>query len=687
MGFLLAQSIYFFRRAYTFRLFSFMGLLLAQSIYFFRRVYIFKLFSFMGLLLAQSRSIYNFRSFSFMGFLLAQSIYFVRSVFKPSLGFLLAQSIYFVRSVFKPSLGFLLAQSIYFVRSVFKPSLGFLLALAFFVLPLKATANICLHPLEQAALLHGKPKKKLLKDRIKATNKRLKKIEKEIENKEGAIDDAKVALSNSLKDKGDNFVPGNLEVNNKKGTSAAAEVIHDYMAEKKNELEQEIKQKWDPSDSLKSKGGVNKREFCKKYAIDKRQCETAIERLKQRLERLAELREFEDKLQELIDELEDEEEFGDGEDEDETEASGLCFECLDELRELDRPSTGQVVGNILSIAAGGAMSYFGYQAGKSAGQRTNVLRLRGGYDPVSHQGLSWAGASLGLPFISNGIYGLSGGNSRFGSFACGPGHSRGHGMYNPFAYGAMGGGAGFHFGAGGNPFNSMAGAGAQFHFGGNPFFNSMAGAGAQFHFGGNPFNPMAGAGAQFHFGGNPFNPMAGAGAQFHFGGNPFNPMAGAGAQFHFGGNPFNPMANAGFQFGLGNQSFNPAFNPGMSRMNMAMQYRQQQYTQYMQFRQQQMQARIKMQQAWLQHQIAVQKDWTNRQQVIGSLNQEIYKIKQQIQMVASGGGLNSSSLTSGASFSAGVNLGNNLTTTSGPPGTPGGPPPSGRTSDGAIEGR
>ena len=100
------------------------------------------------------------------------------------------------------------------------------------------------------------------------------------------------------------------------------------------------------------------------------------------------------------------------------------------------------------------------------------------------------------------------------------------------------------------------------------------------------------------------------------------------------------------------------FNPQIQAQLQAQQYQQQQYASYMKFQQAQMQAKIQAQQAWLQHQQSVQQDWMQRQQVIGGLTQELYKIQQQIQVVASGGVGSSSILgASNAGISAGINLG------------------------------
>jgi len=376
------------------------------------------------------------------------------------------------------------------LKSVFF-SFAFTLVLLFGFLPFSALANVCLHPLEMAALLKGKPKSKSLKDKIKKADKAIKKLEKMKEKLEDGIDDELDELSNTLKD---DVFEANAQL--EKAKLEAVNAVSDYMAEKENfwdlEKYKETNIPWNKKDPdpilyFKSNGKVNENTFCSAFAKDQKNCKQILKKLKVLHQKLAEVRKIGEAQVELYESLEFEQmdrEIGVSDEED-TEAEGLCFECLDELRDLDKPSFGQVLGNVLSIAAGGAMSYFGYRAGKVDMQRSNAFRIRGGYDPISSSGLSWAGASLGIPFILNGSYGLGGGNSAFGSFACGNGYANGPAAYSPFG----------HYNT-----NPMAQAGLQ--FGGGPFGGSpMAQAGLQF--GGGPFggSPMAQAGLQF---GNPY---------------------------------------------------------------------------------------------------------------------------------------------------------------------------------------
>ncbi len=579
--------------------------------------------------------------------------------------------------------------------------------------------NPCLHPLELAALLHGRPERQSKKDRYKELEKKIEKAQRKQENIEDKIERFKTDLANSLDDAGNKYDALNTASGEIGTPEDAVNLIENYIAGEVSGWENlgesgnidPAKAPWadDSSSPFTSNGRIKNGGFCREYAKEyakqektcnvegrsnlqdcQKTCEKSLDKLREQLDNR---KEYDEKIYNWEEEL-GEIEPDDDEDE-ETEANTFCFECLEELRDLDGPTTGQVVGNALSILAGGAMSYYGYRAGKKEALALNNLRVRQGYDPISSSGLSWAGASLGLPFISNGIHGLAGGHSRFGSFACSPGsHSRGN-MYSPFQFGA---GAGFH--GGGNPWasagagfggNPWGGASAGFQFGGGPFGgNPFGGASAGFQFGGGPFggNPWSGASAGFQFGGSPFggNPFGGASAGFQFGGSPFggNPFGGASAGFQFGGgmtcmaigcppassfggNPW-AGAGAGFQFGGG-----PGMNAGI--------WQQQRYSQYIQFQQQQMQARIKMQQAWLQHQQSVQKDWMQRQEVISSLTQEIYRIRQQIQLVSSGGVAGNSIL--GASNNS-LNTGLNAGAGSGPQHTPA-PTPAPTTKSGSGE--
>ncbi len=582
----------------------------------------------------------------------------------------------------------------------------FSLSLALSALSQTAFANVCLHPLEMAALLHGKSKNTSLNKRIEQAEEAVATLEEHVEREEEIIDDEISNLANAFKE--DIFTVIKAEKLEKQKELAAEQIslyIEDQESHWDSEKEGYKDISWNINDDLsayfKSRGKVNERAFCAKAATNIKSCKEAIAKLKKAHKRLERVRKLGLAKADEIDRLQEEQmnrelaRLSGEESEEDTEADAPCFECIDELRELGKPTAGQNFGNILSILAGGAMSYFGYRGGRREARTINNLRARQGFDPISSAGLSWAGASLGLPFISNGIYGLAGGNSPFGSFACNDGFASGSMAYRPFGHYGMnshasaGAMAGMHAGAQfASPYmNNMAGMQAGMQFG-HPFAGPAAGM--QFR---HPFaGPMAGAQAGMQFG-HPFaGPMAGAQAGMQFG----HPFAGpaAGMQFR---HPFaGPMAgmHAGMQFGhpfagpaAGMQFRHPFAGPmagmhagaqfgnPMAGINLQAQYQQQQYAQHLQFQQQQLQARIQAQQAWLQHQQAIQKDWMQRQQTIAGLTQEIFKIRQQIQIVASGSmGGNAALGANSSSLSAGVSLGYNL---SGSGANPGGAGPTG----------
>ena len=578
---------------------------------------------------------------------------------------------------------------------------SFIAILSFWIFP--TYSNVCLHPIEQAALLHG--------NQTPSLSSQMEKIQKDIEDQEEKLkkpknekDELISNLSNSLKaNVAYKDLSTDADGNPNGNEDDVAQLISDYI-EAKTDVEETEGMPWseEPRTYFKRNGVVDEDDFCEAFADNKSDCEGTIKDLTRVWNRIKTIEEKIKQLGETERELDDkmfESEYGDGGD---TEANGLCFDCLEEVRELDKPTWGQILGNTLSVAAGGAMSYYGYKAGKRSAASVNDLRIRQGYDALSTSGPAWAGASLGLPFISQGIYGLAGGNSQFGNYACSPGYAGAGNIYSPFAhasanpYGGQFGGPGMQFGMGG-PFGGgpFGGAGMQFGmggpFGGGPF----GGAGMQFGMGG-PFGggPFGGAGMQFGmggpFGGGPFGgagmqfgmggpfgggPFGGAGMQFGMGG-PFGggPFGGAGMQFGMGG-PFGggPFGGAGMQFGMGGPFGGANMGGPFGGMNPAMMQAQaqaqQQYSQYLQYQQQQMQAQMQAQQAWVQHQQSVQQDWMQRQQVIGSLTQELYQIQQQIQLVASGGVGNVSATLLGASTTS-LNTGFNLPGAGGAPNAP-----------------
>ena len=333
------------------------------------------------------------------------------------------------------------------------------------------SGGVCLHPLEQAALFHGNSKKKSLSSRLDEIKKHIETLREEkniLENGDdegfdSGIEGLKENLASTLK--GD-F--GDLKSDNSGTALDAVELIAQYIQEKQDKWEdmpeegEPLAQKvpWaNDSEALKRNGKVVHKKFCPNYSNNKKECKRSVEDLIEAYEEVALIDELIEEQEELFRELRKRErDIRLGlTDEEDTEASGLCWDCLDELRELDKPTSGQTLGSILSVVAGGAMSYYGYQAGKRWTRNVNNMRLTQGYDPLSSAGASWAGASLGLPFISNGIYGLAGGNSQFGNYACSNGFANRNSMYSPFGnmagYGQMGGGFGNPYGGGfGNPY-------------------------------------------------------------------------------------------------------------------------------------------------------------------------------------------------------------------------------------------
>ena len=559
------------------------------------------------------------------------------------------------------------------------------------------------------ALLHGKSKNVSLKSQIETTKKKLEAFQSNYEKLEDKISESKIELKNSLADS--HFSKENVRNAYNEANSlgeddsrtaqqiaelgptikrSAVDDISEYIEAEKDEWDKggmpwylkdgDIEN--DAEEYFRNNGKIEERNFCEKYAQSskKKDCKNSIKDLEKYYKRLSDISKLREAAEEQLESLETEQFDRDIglSDEEDVEGNPLCFECLDELRELDKPTTGQVVGNILSVAAGGALSYFGYRAGKREGRALNELRMRQGYDPTGTGGMSWAGASLGLPFMANGIYGLAGGNSRFGNYACHPGAAGGAtAQYGPFAHahaGAYAGAYGPYAHAGLFP-----GAQAAIQFGGNPYGSgaygpyahagAFPGAQAAIQFGGNPYGPGAygpyahagafpGAQAAIQFGGNPYGPGAygpyahaglfpGAQAAIQFGGNPYGPRAyspyahagafpGAQAAIQFGGNPYGAV---------------PGINAGAM-------YQQQQYAQYMQYQQIQMQAQMQAQQAWMQHQMSLQKDQVQRQQIIGSLTQELQNIQQQIYIVQSGGTI--PGLSSYASLNTGLQVGRTI---------------------------
>ncbi len=603
--------------------------------------------------------------------------------------------------------------------------------------------DVCLHPMEELALFGSQ--KRSVEDEIKALEEQQKAVDESIkyvkgkkyENENKDLDSLLTKLENSL-------VPISQQ-NNSIDQEDITSIVSEYIEGRYSSLDEidgedsdEDDNDWAVDDDLiekarlyeedplldeklfKKEGNIDQRKFCEKYASEKkeRRCRNAINDLEELYDELDEYKIQRAEITNKINELEAVEwriKAGLPVDEEYAqylEAGGPCWECLDQLRELDKPTASQAIGSVGAFLGGAALSYYGYRAGKRAAPKIDKLRLRQGFDPLGHAHMSWAGATLGLPFMSLGVHGLAGGNSVFGSHNCSPGFATGSGIYgpfshynmnpaailqaqamygqnpvfnaglqlggspyamlNPFGMGGLGASGGFQLG--GMPFG-MGGLGASggFQLGGMPFGMGGLGASGGFQLGGMPFGMGGlGAGGGFQLGGMPFGMGGlGAGGGFQLGGMPFGMGGlGVGGGFQLGGMPFGMGglgAGGGFQlggmpFGMGGGlgGFGGGFPGMMNPAMMQLQMQQQQYTQYLQMQQQQIQFRLQAQQAWLKQQQSIQQDRMRRQEVIGGLVQEMGRIQQQIQLVASGGINNSALGTFNTNFNTGWNVGENL---------------------------
>ena len=177
--------------------------------------------------------------------------------------------------------------------------------------------------------------------------------------------------------------------------------------------------KWQNDEAFGNKGNVN-RGFCDpdRYGKRSRDCRDALGDLKNILSNIEKLKKRRAKLDEKIFNMENSEET----EEDKTglEASGLCIECVQELRALSRPSGGQMFGNILSMGLGTALSVFGLKEARSSAASANEMLALQGFPAQDNFGYSMAGLSVGFPFIANGLHGLTQANASQGGYGCSP---------------------------------------------------------------------------------------------------------------------------------------------------------------------------------------------------------------------------------------------------------------------------
>ncbi len=279
---------------------------------------------------------------------------------------------------------------------------------------------------------------------------------------------------------------------------------------------------------------------------------------------------------------------------DETEA-GECEDCS--WFSKNSETIKMVAGIGLPILG----AYMGYKGAKNISEQNARLGW-----PTS----PYVSANMSYPFIMQGIYGGVMGGMAAGGFGCSGGYYGG--ARGPYGMGGIGGlyGAGLYGGIG-----MGAGGGGAFGYPGY-----MYGGGGPFGMG--PYNAGMGpwgipgpyVNGGFGMGGYPMGGGFGMGGGMGMGGYPMGPMGPMGGGFGMGGYPGMGMGGyPGGGMGMGGY-------PGGGAMG-GMQMQQQYMNMYMQQMQAQMQA---------------QQEYAQKQQVVGRLTQELYKIQMQIQQISSG---------------------------------------------------
>ena len=172
---------------------------------------------------------------------------------------------------------------------------------------------------------------------------------------------------------------------------------------------------WKKHEAFGNKGKV-KSSFCDDYASDQKQCKKALKRMKQLADQISQL---EDQRDEWEDQLHELQMSSITQSAKETEASGICIDCLKRTMNASQPSTGQTVGNVLKMLTGVGISAMGYNMGQRAQYDLNMLRMQQGYD-AQNDYYPLHGASAGVPYIAHGLYGLTRTNTPLGGWSCSP---------------------------------------------------------------------------------------------------------------------------------------------------------------------------------------------------------------------------------------------------------------------------
>ena len=181
--------------------------------------------------------------------------------------------------------------------------------------------------------------------------------------------------------------------------------------------------KWQKKKYFKRKGRVKDRAFCSDFAFSA-DCGESFEDIGKQLEELRKLAKRKKEREKLLSQWEDkqfEAQWSDDDEEEDstTEASGICVECLAELRSITGPGMWQKMGSGLSLLLGGVASKIGYDEAQRSQQQANQMLALQGFPAENNFGYSMAGLSVGYPLISQGLYGFTHGNASQGSYACG----------------------------------------------------------------------------------------------------------------------------------------------------------------------------------------------------------------------------------------------------------------------------
>ena len=304
----------------------------------------------------------------------------------------------------------------------------------------------CYSPTEIAALFSrnrgGKPS---LKGQIKKKKKLLKKKEKELKrlyNGDGSdydqgIEGHTTKLKNSLNSR-KLVILG--ESNNYRGNpdnfSRVMRDLTNYMESRQNEWNCEREADADADDAqcrpwqgengdeyFGNNGDINL-SFCAEYASEKqRDCEEALTALKRGYLKVHRIKNQIKEATTTLHELEDRQwEIDNGEEFDEEEIGGspICIECVQNIRDLNKPSGGQIFGNVLTMGLGAALSVFGVREARRSSNSVNEMLALQGLPARNNFGYSMAGLSTGFPFIQSGLHGLMQGNASQGSYGCSP---------------------------------------------------------------------------------------------------------------------------------------------------------------------------------------------------------------------------------------------------------------------------